>query len=180
MKHIYITRHGQTDWNIIPKVQGVTDIPLNKNGIEQAKKLSVEVKQYNIEQILCSPLCRAKETAKIIAQQNNILCKEDKRLIEQDFGFFEGFECNTEDNSFFEAKKRFADKYKTGESMLLLGQRVYNLLDELKANVEDKNVLLVTHGGVARMIHSYFYSMTNEEFAKYALGNCEIKEYFFK
>ena len=65
--------------------------------------------------------------------------------------------------------------------MLRLAQRIYNLLDELKvrSNAENKTFLLVTHGGIARMIHSYFYSETNEEFSSTETGNCEIKKYYF-
>lgn len=180
MKHIYVTRHGQTDWNLIPKVQGITDIPLNKIGIEQAHTLSREVKRYGIDTILYSPLSRASQTAKIVSIENNIPCREDARLTEQNFGEFEGFDCSSACKTFMEAKMRFADTYKTGESMLQLAKRVYNLLDELKKIPEDKNILLITHGGVVRMIHSYFFSLSNEEFASFGIHNCEIKEYFFR
>ena len=66
--------------------------------------------------------------------------------------------------------------------MLRLAQRIYNLLDELKARseAENKTFLLVTHGGIARMIHSYFNSETNEEFSSTETKNCEIKEYLFQ
>ena len=65
--------------------------------------------------------------------------------------------------------------------MLRLGQRIYNLLDELKvrSEKENKTFLLVTHGGIARMIHSYFYSETNEEFSSTNIDNCQVKEYCF-
>ena len=65
--------------------------------------------------------------------------------------------------------------------MLRLGQRIYNLIDELKARTiaENKTFLLVTHGGIVRMFHSYFFSETNEEFSSTNTANCEIKEYKF-
>ena len=50
--------------------------------------------------------------------------------------------------------------------------------NEIK-NEEIDNILLVTHGGVAKVIHSYFYDMTNEEFSSFFLENCEIREYNF-
>ena len=103
MKNIYIARHGLTDWNLVPKVQGVTDIPLNEQGIEQAKMLADYVQKSGIEfeKILYSPLSRAAETAKIVAQKINIPLQVEPRLIEQNFGKWEGFEWSNSENSFF-------------------------------------------------------------------------------
>lgn len=181
MKHIYIARHGLTDWNLVPKVQGMTNIPLNEKGINQAYELAEKISKLNFkfDSILCSPLDRARKTAEILGEENGIPVTVEPRLIEQNFGVWEGFDCSTGDRSFHEAKKQFADSYKCGESMMKLAQRVYNLLDELKNSESNKNILLVTHGGIARIVHSYFYDMTNEDFASFGLGNCELKEYKF-
>ena len=73
----------------------------------------------------------------------------------------------------------FADRYGGGESMLQLAQRIYNLLDELKADT-DKTYLLVAHNGIARVVQSYFYDMTNEEYAAAGIRNCELVEYHFE
>lgn len=181
MKHIYIARHGLTNWNLIPKVQGMTDIPLNEGGLKQAHALAELVKSEGIkfDKILHSPLKRAAVTAQIVAEANNIPLKAEERLAEQNFGKWEGWECVKGDHSFHNAKQQFADNYETGESMLRLAHRVYSLLDELKAMPGDETYLLVTHGGIARAIHSYFFDMTNEEYSSFAIGNCELKEYIF-
>lgn len=181
MKHIFIARHGLTDWNLVPKVQGVTNIPLNEGGIKQAYALAEVVKNqpFKFDKILYSPLVRAAKTAQIVAEENNIPLQEEPRLIEQNFGKWEGFDASTGDKSFHQAKQQFLDSYENGESMMRLGQRIYNLLDELKARDTDETYLLITHGGIARVIHSYFNNMTNEQFAAFFLGNCELKEYIF-
>ena len=180
---IYITRHGESLWNVEGKVQGVTDTPLTQNGINQAHELAKKIKNsaLKIDEILHSPLSRAAETAKIVAQENGLPLTLEPRLIEQNFGEYEGHEWAKHPGVFHDAKKQFANDYDGGESMLRLGQRIYNLLDELKARskAENKTFLLVTHGGIARMIHSYFYSETNEEFSSTETKNCEIREYTF-
>ena len=57
----------------------------------------------------------------------------------------------------------FLDRFDGGESMMQLCQRVYNLIDDIRA--EDRTYLLVAHNGIACMVHSYFHDMTNEEYA---------------
>ena len=60
-----------------------------------------------------------------------------------------------------------------------LGQRIYNFLDELKEKSEDKTYLLVAHNGICRVICSYFQDMTNREYARMGMGNCEIRRFDF-
>ena len=50
---------------------------------------------------------------------------------------------------------------------------IYNLLDELKTDTQ-KTYILVAHNGISRMVHSYFYEMTNEEFAGFEVKNCAV------
>ena len=57
-------------------------------------------------------------------------------------------------------------------------QRIYNLLDDLKAQ-PDKTYILVAHNGIARIVESYFHEMTNEEFSAFAVKNCAIVRYDF-
>ena len=59
--------------------------------------------------------------------------------------------------------------------MLRLAHRIYGLLDDIKK--DDKVYLLVAHNGISRVIESYFNDMTNEEYANFGIGNCDILEY---
>ena len=72
-----------------------------------------------------------------------------------------------------------ADRYAGGGRMRQLAQRSYDLLDELRAD-ERKTYLLVVHNGIARVVRSYFYDMTNEEYAAFGIRNCEFVEYTFE
>ena len=80
---------------------------------------------------------------------------------------------------FKKAKENFVSSYGGGESMLKLCQRIYNLLDDLRERSDTETVLLVAHNGIARAVHSYFYDMTNEEFAAFGMKNCQIRRYDF-
>lgn len=168
---IFVVRHGETEWNAVNKVLGRTDIPLNNKGMEQAYELARSLKDLKIDIFLCSPLCRARQTADAISNETGIRYKIDDRLIEQDFGKFEG--VNRFDGGYQEAKREYFARYPGGESYFDLAARVFPLLKEL----EGANALLVTHGGICRMIRNYFEDMGNEEFVKFSQGNCEVRTY---
>ncbi len=152
MEHFYFVRHGQTVWNVENKICGATDIELTQKGHEQAE-----------------------ETARHISEITGIPMKLEQRLIEQNFGRYEATPRNGAE--FHEAKKDMASRFGTGESMLHLAQRIYNLLDEIKSG--NKIYILVAHNGIARMVESYFREMNNEEFSSFGIKNCEVKKYEF-
>ena len=179
MAHIYFTRHGQTIWNVENKICGATDIALTELGHQQAIELGKKLVTENIhiDEILYSPLVRASETARHISEITNVPMRMEPRLKEQNFGRYESTPRDGEE--FQEMKTHFIDHFRSGETMLHLAQRIYNLLDDIKAEADDKTYLLVAHNGIARVIHSYFHDMGNEEYAKFGIKNCEIREYHF-
>ena len=179
MGHFYFARHGQTVWNVENKICGATDIELTELGRRQASELGREiVKQgLHIDEILYSPLIRAEETARLISEMTGIPMRTEPRLKEQNFGKYESTARNGAE--FQRAKADFICSYDGGESMLRLCQRIYNLLDDIKGESGEKTYLLVAHNGIARAVQSYFFEMTNEEFAAFGIKNCEIRRYDF-
>jgi len=180
MGHLYFVRHGETVWNVENKICGATDSPLTEKGRSQAKELSEHILSEGIsfDEILYSPLSRARDTALIISEVTGKNARVEQRLIEQHFGKWEGTPRNGED--FKADKQNFATDYEGGESMLKLCQRIYNLLDEIKEKSDDTTYLLVAHNGIARAVNSYFNSMSNKEYATFGIKNCEIVRYDFE
>ena len=179
MGYFYFVRHGQTVWNVENKICGATDIALTEQGHEQAIETGKKILAEGIQadEILYSPLQRAADTAKHISEITGIPARVEPRLKEQNFGKWESTPRNGAD--FKLAKQPFACSYEGGESMLRLAQRIYNLLDDIKAESDEKTYILVAHNGIARVIQSYFTDMTNEEFAGYGVKNCEVVRYDF-
>ena len=178
MSKIYFVRHGESEWNVADRICGQTDVPLTAKGHEQARETGRKIIQEGIkaEMILCSPLLRAKNTAQHISEITGIPLQVEPRLMEQNFGVWEGSSPRRSEE-FHAAKKEFLSRYGNGESMFHLAQRIYNLLDELKK--ENKNYILVAHNGIARVIRSYFGEMTNEEYAAYGVKNCSVTMFDF-
>ncbi len=168
------------------EIMGRTDDKLSEEGKKQAQSAAERIASFPKEKlpdiILCSPLSRAKQTAQFVADELEKTCgikinvQYDQRLIEQDYGQMEG--TSRLSPEFAQSKKEFAlPTGKTGESHFQLAQRTYNILDEVCSTYKDKNVLLVTHGGICRVIATYFTPMTNEEYASWRADNCQIDEY---
>ncbi|MDC7675684.1 histidine phosphatase family protein [Asticcacaulis machinosus] len=86
----YVLRHGQTDWNAALRLQGSTDIALNEIGREQARVAAQLLTGQGLTKIVASPLSRARETAEIVGHAVGLEVETDPRLIERNFGAFEG------------------------------------------------------------------------------------------
>lgn len=172
---IYVTRHGQTVWNARDRVCGRSDIELTEKGRHQASIRAESLKDKRIDLIIASPLQRAQETAQIISNVIGAPIITDERIIEINFGTFEGVQRTKSEYEKF--KKNFAFRYPNGESLLNVAARVYPFLDFIRDNYADKTVLIVCHRTVIRTINTYFNSLTDKSALDFAPLNCEILEY---
>ena len=89
-KRIIIIRHGETDYNKNKIFQGWDDVPLNKQGLMQAKKVANRLKEEAIDAFYSSDLSRALDTAKEIGKRISLQPTKDKRIRERNLGFFQG------------------------------------------------------------------------------------------
>jgi broad specificity phosphatase PhoE len=172
---LYVTRHGQTAWNRENIICGTTDLSLDETGMEQARETAQKLRDVPFDRVICSPLLRARQTAQLICEGRDLPLTIDKRIREQDYGAFEG--KPRLEPGFLATKRNFAVHYPGGESHMSAAQRVYNFLEDTALRFPDETVLVVCHGGICRIIESYFHDMTNEEFFHFNMGNCEVREY---
>ena len=172
---LYIARHGETPWNVENRVSGRTDVPLTEKGMEQARLLAHSAMGKGIEVIIASPLLRARQTAQAVSEAIGVPIELDERLIERDFGSFEGGPRS--DPEFQYTRAQFPTRYPGGESAFQLAHRVYSCLEDVKRKYAGKTVLLVCHGGVCRMVRSYFMDLTNDEYSYYFAPNAQLVEY---
>ena len=176
---IYVTRHGETNWNLEQKVMGRVDIPLNQNGRKQATIVRDSLFDTSIDKIICSPLLRAKQTADIINQRKQVEIIYDNRLIERDFGEFEGM--NTKDFDFDGFWDYYQNEhYKKAENIQDFFDRVYEAVDDIMMTYQEETILIVAHGGISIPIDCYFRksiptgSLLHQNIV---LGNCQVKAY---
>ena len=172
---IYVMRHGRTDDNDRRIFNGRNDEDINETGIAQATAAREVYEKLDIDLIVCSPMLRTRHTAAIV-NTKNLPIIYDERLIERDTGELTGRGVEGD----------FRDTYWNYYSMELdvehvqeLFARVHPVIDDIKEKYPDKNVLIVTHNGVARSIYAYFNGIPEDGnmLAVGALKNCEITEY---
>jgi broad specificity phosphatase PhoE len=138
---LYFVRHGQTVANAAQIYDGQRlNSPLNDTGKHQAKALVVPLQALDIQQIISSPLQRARETAEIIAESlGGLPIIYDDRLMEHDNGTLSGtpYRTMTSEESMAVEGAEPVDLFRARVSQAFLDAKSSQL-----------NTLIVSHGGV--------------------------------
>jgi probable phosphoglycerate mutase len=158
---VLIWRHGQTDWNIVNRFQGHSDIPLNRVGEFQAKHAAAILAGMEPTQILSSDLGRALNTAQRLAELVKLEVKIDTRLRETDGGMWEGKTGAENRENDFENFVRWIDGEDlpagtTGEKRSEVAARTTAVIEEALAGKKNQLLVVTTHGGAARCILGSF------------------------
>ncbi len=153
---ICLLRHGETAYNAEGnKYCGRTDIPLTDKGIEQARRMNNLLKDYDFDQIFCSPLLRARTTAEIASGTPDKV-QTDDRLIEVDFGQWEGKRSEdfiAEDPDSWTNWLADPTQFRagnTGERGDEIIARLDSFYTELLEKFDGQTILVVGHNGINR------------------------------
>ena len=173
---LYVIRHGQVDTNIKNQVNGWNEEKLNSVGIQQAINAGDQLKNIRIDVFFCSPLLRTSQT------YNNLNIKDipifyDDRIKERNSNSMVYADVETLDNNiWYDGTKNII--YKDSEGFKSIINRTESILNDIKNNYKDKNVLIVTHGDVCKAVYLYFNPNT-QDISKFQQNNCEIVCYKF-
>lgn len=141
-QRFYFLRHGQTDHNRKRICQGHTDVPLNETGLMQADAAASVLVGIKPKAIRASDLARVRQTAAPVAQQLTLEVRTDQRLRERSFGIYEDKPIEGKlwsfDHPSVESIEAFVDRSLAGFGWAL----------------DQDDVLVVTHGGLRRVLAS--------------------------
>lgn len=174
---IYYVRHGQTDLNLAKKMQGGgTEKELNETGVSQAYNTKKELENVKYDLVICSPMKRAKQTAEIINEGRDIPIITDERIRERKLGDYEGRDVTEEmENNIWDYKLNY--NIPNGENLHDFEKRINEFFYDIKEKYHDKTILIVAHGGIAKVIKSHLYGMPeSQNLAEISMNNCEIIE----
>lgn len=156
-KKTFIIRHGETDHNKKGILQGWLDIPLNKTGIIQAKKLAKRLKGEKIHAIYSSDLKRAHDTAKVISDSLTLKIIKSKKLRERFMGDFQGLTWEQVKEKYKGSTENFFNsqlsrKKFNVETKLQMEKRITSIFDTIIRNHKNQTIAIVTHGGVKKSL----------------------------
>jgi probable phosphoglycerate mutase len=166
---ILLARHGETQWNLERRFQGWADPPLNETGREQARVLAEQLRDTPFDAVYSSDLLRAHETAEIVAAPHGAPVIADPGLREIDVGPLSGL-------TWAEVHERFGDAHPHGETREQHHARVRAAIERIAQRHPGQRILVVTHGGTMRALHSIARDGADVE----PVENCAVIELHFR
>jgi len=179
LTRLYLIRHGQSEWNILSKVQGQKDARLTDLGREQAKKIGKRLIDEDIDIIYSSDLSRALETAEIISSIINKPVIESREIREINFGLWEGLTLE-------EIQDKYAEEYliwmkspdkltlEGAETLESLKNRVMPFVDKIITENKNKNIAIVSHSASLKIIILNLLGIGNGFYKNISLRNVSL------
>ena len=158
MTRILLVRHGETEWNVVQRVQGWTDTPLNAVGQAQAAALAERLRDVSITAVYSSDSSRAVQTVQPAAAEHGLPLQTMPELREKGFGVWEGLTKADLERDHTDLWHRYHVLHEL-DSAIPGGETYTQVLDRMRLALcqildahpgEDDTVLVATHGGSGR------------------------------
>ncbi|OEH93856.1 histidine phosphatase family protein [Bacillus solimangrovi] len=165
---LYITRHGETEWNSEGRLQGSLNSNLTANGIKNAQSLGERLQELEFVAVYASPSGRTKQTAQVILEDREIPIIYDNNLKEINMGEWEGETLIDVEGLYpeqFHAFWNLPHEYTPvgGETFEDAWNRALQILGRIKEEQKNGNVLIVTHGVLIKCLISIFKNALIED-----------------
>jgi len=171
---IYVLRHGQTRLNSKKALQGRSDFPLNESGRAQARQLGERLARRGITfaRVFSSPLLRAVQTAKLVAPEAALVT--DERLIEMDYGPYEGVDLSSPPQEVIEFFSDFVHNPAPAgmEQLSSVVERTGAFVESIKGL--PGNTLISTHAIAMKGILEYLTPDSDGAYWSTYVGNCAV------
>lgn len=181
---ICFIRHGETDWNVIKRIQGQTDIPLNETGRAQALAMAFNAAHHDFSAIYSSDLERARETAKMLAERRGLQVRAMPQLRERHYGIFQGITAGEGVQRYPEAYAHYMARdyeydFLTGESMRSFAGRIGAAMEELNRRHGGQMIAVVSHAGVLDIIYRKATGRPLHTPRDFVIPNCALNWFHF-
>jgi broad specificity phosphatase PhoE len=170
---LILVRHGQTEANILRRLQGQSDGPLNPLGRQEVEQLGLALKDAQIDVIISSDLVRARDTATAIARHHNLSVNSTPLVREQNCGEWDGRPAE----EFIAITKNLTVPISElrppgGETLTEVRKRAIAFIKNVTEKYSGKTIVLSSHGDFLRMVISVLMNKSIAEAdANYRMGN---------
>ena len=166
--HVWLVRHGETEWARLGRHTGLTDIPLTEMGRAQARAVGGRLAGQRFALVLTSPLSRAAETAAIAGFPDAIA---DPDLQEWDYGALEG-RTTAEIRGDFPDWTIWRGPWPAGETVDEVGTRADKVIARARAAAGD--VLVFAHGHLLRVLAARWLGLPAASGGLFELGTATL------
>jgi alpha-ribazole phosphatase len=185
MVKVILIRHGETDWNTKQIFRGRKDIPLNEVGLAQAKAVGMSLSDIQIDAIYSSPLGRARETAKVLAENRSLEVELEEGFIDIDFGKWEGItheKVKEEYESLYERwlKNPQMVTFPGGESLRNVSTRSMGALEKVIKKHSGKTLAVVSHRVLNKVLLCSILDLELSHFWHIKQDTCAINRFEYK
>jgi len=179
LARLLLVRHGETEYNSTYRIMGASDIDLSEKGFLQAEKLGERLAGEKIDAVYSSDLCRAVSTTQAAVNSRNLKINVSSALREMNYGMAEGM-------TYDELKKAYPGiaeyvrnfntnlKFPGGESFLEFVSRSTGFMDAISEYKEDQTVLIVTHGGVIKVLVCHLLGIDQVHWQQIRIDNASL------
>ena len=171
---LWLVRHGETEWSLSGKHTSRTDVPLTDRGRERARELRAYLAGRTFDEVLVSPMIRARETCAIVGLEGQ--AKVEEALREWDYGVYEGRTTK----EIREEKPEWSvwkDEIVGGEAVEQVGARADQVIARalgLKGGKAEANVALFAHAHILRILAARWLGMDPKAGQFFALSTGSV------
>lgn len=186
----WVMRHGQSTSNVSGVISSLVanDDPLTQEGVNTVAEAVKALKKEGIDMVYTSPYVRTKQTAELVhgalGLPDDALVIDD-RLREIETGEFEGKSWADYYGYFGSLENAYVKTLSGGENLLQVKQRAGEFLYEINAKHHGKNILIVSHGGVLRMLQGVVSARSGKEMSQdqkdglHVMANAQVEPLHF-
>ncbi len=169
---LFIARHHESLWNKSGTWTGSRDVHLTPFGKKMSYEMGLQVREFKIQQAVCSMQCRSKETLEEMLRamgQEDVPVLRDAAINERDYGDYTGKNKLAMKELMGEAEfnrmhREFTYPIPHGETLKMVYERAvpFYLETILPMLRSGKNVLVVSHGNTIRSLMKYIESISDD------------------
>ncbi len=176
---LFLVRHGETCWNKDEIFRGRIDVKLNEHGLEQARLTAAALRDLAFSAIYASPLRRAAETARLIAEPHGLPVIIEPGLTDLDYGSWQGLSHEQVQEQQPEVYRQWVDNpqlvhFQGGEGLADVRSRVLEVYRLLAERHHDQNVVTVSHRVANKVLLCALLGLDNSHFWRLRQDTCAI------